>query len=191
MKKDTYSSYRALIRAECEGEDFRIHQSFDPKKRTIIIAPHGGRIETRTSDIARAIAGGDFNLYLFEGLKKKGNRSLHITSHKFDEPRCRVLVSKSERVIAVHGCKGLSHKVYLGGRDEILKQRIASALRANGLSVRTKNHQFMGRNRNNICNRGATGAGVQLEITRALRMQGGVEGFVAAVRKALHDDNAV
>jgi phage replication-related protein YjqB (UPF0714/DUF867 family) len=38
-----------------------------------VIAPHGGGIDQYTSDIARAIAGAEFNLYLFEGISRSGN----------------------------------------------------------------------------------------------------------------------
>jgi phage replication-related protein YjqB (UPF0714/DUF867 family) len=51
-----------------------------------VIAPHGGGIEPGTSELATAIAGDDFSLYLFEGLKSAGNGELHITSTNFDEP---------------------------------------------------------------------------------------------------------
>jgi phage replication-related protein YjqB (UPF0714/DUF867 family) len=60
-----------------------------PESRIAIIAPHGGGIEPGSSTIARAIAGEDINMYLFEGIKvAKGNAIVHIASHHFDEPRC-------------------------------------------------------------------------------------------------------
>ena len=54
-----------------------------------VVAPHGGGIERATSAIARAIAGGDHNLYLFEGrLPSLNYERLHLTSHRYDEPQC-------------------------------------------------------------------------------------------------------
>ncbi|WP_261338761.1 poly-gamma-glutamate hydrolase family protein [Rhizobium leguminosarum] len=48
-----------------EGVDFRIGVTRIP---VAIVAPHRGHIEPHTSEIAAAIAGEDFSLYLFEGL---------------------------------------------------------------------------------------------------------------------------
>jgi phage replication-related protein YjqB (UPF0714/DUF867 family) len=53
-----------------------------------IIAPHGGKIEPGTSEIAAAIAGDDYSLYRFQGLRDRPREELHITSAKFDEPTC-------------------------------------------------------------------------------------------------------
>ena len=85
-----------------------------------IIAPHGGKIEPRTSDLARRIAGDDYNFYCFEGIKDKDNACLHITSHRFDEPGAIKLVSKSDLVVAVHACTGTAGLVHIGGLDKKL-----------------------------------------------------------------------
>ena len=62
-----------------------------PGSRVLIIAPHGGRIEVGTSELAALIAADEHNLFSFEGLKPRGhNRELHITSRCF-EPKCRRL----------------------------------------------------------------------------------------------------
>jgi phage replication-related protein YjqB (UPF0714/DUF867 family) len=69
-----------------------------------LIAPHGGGIEPGTSEVADAIAATDFSFYAFEGIKADGNRrDLHITSRRFDEPRCVDLVKASPQVISIHG----------------------------------------------------------------------------------------
>lgn len=69
-----------------------------------IIAPHGGKIERGTSELARAIGGTDYRIYCFEGTKPNNNRDLHITSTNFDEPEGVKLVSACDRVVALHGC---------------------------------------------------------------------------------------
>jgi len=51
------------------------------------------------------IAGSDFSLYAFRGIKEKDNKKLHITSHHFDEPMALEMASKSETVLAIHGEK--------------------------------------------------------------------------------------
>jgi len=83
MHIDHYHSYSELAEHEVEGTDFTITVFRRPFSAVAVIAPHGGKIEPRTSEIARAIAGEDFNLYLFEGIKKRGNyAALHITSRR-------------------------------------------------------------------------------------------------------------
>jgi len=55
------------------------------------------------SDIARGVAGEDFSLYLFEGIRQVSNYSaLHLMSPRFDEPRCLLLLSMCDHVIAIH-----------------------------------------------------------------------------------------
>jgi len=68
MHIDRYNSYSELAEHEGEGIDFTITVSQRPFSAVAVIAPHGGKIESRTSEIVRAIAGKDFNLYLFEGI---------------------------------------------------------------------------------------------------------------------------
>jgi hypothetical protein len=100
MPPDKYNDIASLSSEEREGIDFRI--CIANRNSTIaIIAPHGGKIEAETSKIAAAIAGNTFNLYCFEGMKKTANKVLHITSHRFDEHRCRELVAKCDHVIAI------------------------------------------------------------------------------------------
>jgi phage replication-related protein YjqB (UPF0714/DUF867 family) len=183
--KDKYVDFRSLVSAESECKDFRIRQRFDAGKTTIIIAPHGGRIEEGTSSIVLAIAGADFNYYMFEGLKRRSNFHLHLTSHRFDEPTGLRLVSKCEIVVAIHGCRGEDRVVFVGGLNAELKDEIAVSLRAYRISVRTKHHPFMGKKRRNICNRGINGKGVQLEITRGFRERGDLAALVCAVREVL------
>ena len=94
---------------------------------------------------------------------------MHITSHNFDEPNAIELVSKSNIVVAIHACTGNAGLVHIGGLDEELKEVIADELEARGIRVSKEHPGFQGSNPHNICNRGTTGKGVQLEITRDLR----------------------
>ena len=98
---DKYASFQDLERGERRGV-YRVRSR--PRRATIaVIAPHGGRIEPGTSEIARKIAGVDFSFYAFEGRKKQHNNRLHITSTRFDEPICLALVAGAECIIAIHG----------------------------------------------------------------------------------------
>jgi phage replication-related protein YjqB (UPF0714/DUF867 family) len=168
MSKDTYNSYSELKNHQELNKDYLVSMS-DVDASVTIIAPHGGKIEPRTSKLAKMIAGRNYNYYCFEGIKRKHNGCLHITSHNFDEPNAVELVSRSNIVVAIHACTGNAGFVHIGGLDKELKNIIAKELDAKGIRVSKEHPGFQGSNPNNICNRGASGKGVQLEITRDLR----------------------
>ena len=71
-----------------------------------MIAPHGGKIEPGSSEIAAAIAGESHSLYSFDGLRRRPHRDLHITSTNFDEPRCENLIATHDIVVSMHGLDG-------------------------------------------------------------------------------------
>jgi phage replication-related protein YjqB (UPF0714/DUF867 family) len=154
---------------------------------TTILAPHGGKIESHTSKIAEIIAGQEFNLYCFEGCKKTLNyETLHITSHKFDEPRCITLLSHSRNVFTVHGCDGTKNEIYIGGRNKILRRSITKKLQDVGLTVYECDHKFLGEEERNICNRGITGAGIQFELTKHFRSNSKMKNkFIETIRNIL------
>ncbi len=168
MSKDTYNNFKELKRSETINADYRI-SLFDVGSPITIIAPHGGDIEPKTSGIAAGIARDQFNYYCFEGIKPRNNRSLHITSHNFDEPRALKLLARCQTVVAVHACTDDRVLVYPGGRDQELMGIMEKDLMAIGISVANRNSKYPGVNPHNICNRGASGKGVQLEISRGLR----------------------
>lgn len=168
MPQDTYSCFAELDNHEERDKDYKI-SAVEVGSSITIIAPHGGKIEPGTSDIARRIASQKFNCYCFEGIKKENNGRLHITSHNFDEPMAVRMVSKSLIVVAIHACTGNERFVYLGGLNNMLKVAIADELGSRGVIVPNGHGRFKGLNPNNICNRGANKQGVQLEITRGLR----------------------
>lgn len=187
-RPDKYENYYDLASHEEEGIDFRICVT-ERDSVIAIIAPHGGGIEPKTSQLAGAIAGDDFNLYCFEGLKKSGNYAqLHVTSHHFNEPRCRELIFRCDTVVAIHGCqkpRGEQERICIGGRDEALKETIALRLRAAGIDVKTEGHEFLASHPQNICNRGKTGAGVQIELTPGLRRRERLQDIALLIREAI------
>ena len=158
------------------------------------MAPHGGAIEPGTSEVVKEVANDDLSLAIFEGIKSKNNKRLHITSTNFDEPRCVELVQVSDTVVSIHGEKS----------DELsveLSTKLKSVLEWHGYSVKThENPELHGLAAENICNRGRHGVGVQLELSFGLRQtffqsltdQGRKKPtdelvrFAAAVREGLH-----
>jgi phage replication-related protein YjqB (UPF0714/DUF867 family) len=183
--KNKYICFEELARHEREGKDFRILVA-DRGSDTTILTPHGGKIESMTSEIAKAIAGEEFNLYCFEGIKTNRNyEALHITSHRFDEPNCIQLLSCSPHVFAIHGCDGSHKTIYVGGRNKTMKKFLTLSLREVGLVVQESDYRFAGEEKSNICNRGVTGEGIQFELTKGLRGSSAINEFVAALRAIL------
>jgi phage replication-related protein YjqB (UPF0714/DUF867 family) len=183
---DSYVGFSDLAKVQVEGSDYRVYVRRNARSSIAVIAPHGGSIEQYTSDIARAVADVDFNLYLFEGIRPADNYAeLHLTSHKFDEPRCLELLSNCDHVIAIHGCRGEKQQALVGGLDETLKSSLAQAIAGLGIDTRLQGHQFPAVEPKNICNRGRRGVGVQIEMTMALRRHGPRDAISAAIRSVL------
>ncbi len=171
---------------EREGVDYRVLIREIEGASIAVVTPHGGGIERGTTQIARAIAGDVLHLYVFEGLKTRGNfNTLHITSRRFDEPRCLDLLARSETVLTVHGCVGFDERVYIGGLHEELKWRIAQALASIGVEAWLSNHNFPATDPENICNRGRCGRGVQLEFTTGLRRLMQYGNLATSIRNAV------
>jgi phage replication-related protein YjqB (UPF0714/DUF867 family) len=165
---DKYRNFQEL-RTQEPDDAYRIIVR-DNNCPTAIIAPHGGKIEPGTSQIAIAIAGDALSLYCFEGCKAANNSNLHITSTNFDEPRAIQIVSNCDYVLAIHGCAGDEGTIYLGGRDKILRDAIGEVLRSAGFNIGVHtNPALQGISPHNICNRGRRNCGVQLEVSRNLR----------------------
>jgi phage replication-related protein YjqB (UPF0714/DUF867 family) len=168
---DKFSNFTKLANARREGVDYRICSRPIDDSLLLIIAPHGGKIEKGTSELANAIAGSDHSLYLFEGMMRNNNRDLHITSHNFDEPRALEMISNCHTAIGIHGrrdCRD-SEGIYLGGLDEGFKSHIDRSLREAGYATKIEGHKFLANCPDNICNRGQTKKGVQMELPLTLR----------------------
>ncbi len=185
-----YKNYKELVSREVEGQDYRIRIKWrDP--RIVIMAPHGGRIEPTTEIIAEAIAGMDYSFYSFEGLKTDGNSVLHIESHLFDEPRALKAVKKANILVTVHG--QIDQKdgfVMVGGLHDSLRTEMIQQLEAAGFKPRRPKEGLMGTDPQNICNRGRSRRGVQLEVSRNVRDLLRSDGeklqiFADAVRKSI------
>jgi phage replication-related protein YjqB (UPF0714/DUF867 family) len=185
---DKYTSFAALQAGEIAGIDYSVNVLERVESEVLIVAPHGGRIEIGTSELARLIAGEDYSLFTFDGLKPRGsNRDLHITSHHFDHPDCVALASRHSVVLGVHGCKGDSSQVFVGGLDAELTALLTERLVAAGFPATSHGHRYPGRNPRNICNRGARARGAQLELTLDLRGPTTRQEIASIVHGAISD----
>lgn len=169
---DLYPNYAALAAAKVEGVDYT-RTAVRPVGATwAAIAIHGGLIEAGSGPVARAVAGERMAFYEFAGIQPANNfDELHITSANFDEPQCVALVAAAHRVVSFHGYSGTVGvaETLIGGLDAGLRDRIKSALEAAGFTVTVAASELAGTDPTNICNDGATRAGVQIEMSRALR----------------------
>lgn len=207
MKYTEYENFDSLKKHE-EGCYFI--DRIDRHSSIVILAPHGGRIEPGTVEIAREIARGVYSLYCFIGLR--GNRkdlgdgrmeSLHLPSYKFDEPEAVRLVKARKLALAVHGLKDAAARqfqgldIYVGGLNPDARERVVANLKRKNFSVGDcmcagfENFRHKGSDPKNIVNmcKGEKG-GVQLEITRRERsaLVGNgrrMKRFCDAIREAL------
>lgn len=169
MSRDAYASFAELAARERAELDYRRVLVARPSP-IAIVAPHGGAIEPGTSEVARALAGDEFSLYLFEGLRPGRSAALHITSTRFDDPVCLDLLAATQVAITIHGAAGSDVAIRIGGRDEELGGRIATVLAAARFALRVDaDRRLAGVDARNLCNRSASGRGVQLELSAGLR----------------------
>jgi phage replication-related protein YjqB (UPF0714/DUF867 family) len=154
------------------------------EKRSIaIFAIHGGGIEPGTTQIARAIAGADIPVYIFE--KER------IPSFVFVEPDALHLASEVDVILSVHGERNRDASyVMMGGLDTDLVRQMEDALHDAGFSVMSPPKELTGTDPENICNKGKSGRGVQMEISRHLREELYADStlmntFTTAVRRVI------
>ncbi|GAB4104348.1 hypothetical protein GCM10028790_33670 [Micromonospora taraxaci] len=156
-----------------------------------VIAPHGGGIETGTSELCLAVAGvhpgtgaalsdglGQHDYWMFEGLLGTGNGALHVTSTHCDDPWAESICGGARYGVALHGCTEAqagepsgSAAVLIGGLDTVLRELLRQEFAKVGVKVaQGTNDAIDGTHPGNICNRTLTKAGVQLELTTPLRV---------------------
>lgn len=165
---DHYASFASLQSGERDGADYRRVIQHRPS-RVAVVAIHGGQIEAGTSQVAMALAGKDHSLYCFEGIKTLGNKRLHICSTRFDDPDCIRILQDASTIVSVHGCRDETERCWVGGLDDPLAERIVAALLERGFDAARDTTDHAGIDPENVCNRGSSGRGIQLEIARGLR----------------------
>ena len=166
-----YDSYAELAAAEEEDVAYTRTALELPTTSWASIAIHGGGIEAGSGEVALAVGDGLMNTYVFAGIKASHNSDLHITSTYFDEPQCLALVGAADRTISFHGYAGTVGQAdtALGGLDTELARSLSAALADKGFRVISASSEVAGTKPGNICNRDRRGAGVQLELSHALR----------------------
>lgn len=166
---DRFMSMSELIDQTEEHKDWQILYN-NGDANSIITAVHGGAIERGTSEIAQLISElGDYSFYTFKGIRKNKNHELHVTSKHFDEPILNELVPTHESVVSLHGCMGDEVAVYIGGKDFELSFEMKQQLEKIGITVKPAPAHIAGMQTENFVNKGKRDAGVQLELTVALR----------------------
>lgn len=170
MLENGYSSFAELQQNEQENDDYRI-KAFYRNPEIAVLAIHGGNIEPGTSEIATALGESlNASTYLFEGLKRKDNHKLHITSTAFDEPIALHMASNANTILSIHGYADSDEAlVYMGGRNESFRNSIQLALKEDGFQTAEAPKHLLGMNEDNMINRCKSGAGVQLELSTKLR----------------------
>lgn len=168
-----YTSYAALAAEKTEGVDYTRTAVSAPGYTWAAIAIHGDRIEAGSGEVAQAVSvsGARMAYYEFGGIQAANNFQLHITSSLFDEPMCLALVAGAERVLSFHGYVGTTGvaETALGGLDVQMRERLRFELTRRGFTVVNAPSEIAGTNPANICNKGATLQGVQLEMSRTQR----------------------
>lgn len=184
---DKYSSFEELAAFEEEGVHYQIRYKTRKGSAFAIVAPHGGTIEPGTSEIARELADDSFTWYLFESKRPYDDDyiSLHITSHLFDEPQCIELIKTHQWVVTIHGCHDDEELVFLGGLEKRLISSVGRALDSFGIPNSETCKRFPGTHRNNLCNKGKSRKGLQVEISVPLREASSCDRVVGALRTGL------
>ena len=201
--RDIYCSMTDLYAEEIEGVNFTKEwyrhrwrygtaKTDNEENLICIMAPHGGSIESGTTELALATAGftDDFNgqpatpqtydYFIFNGINpSKLNGRLHVTASHYDDPVASKLVKNSNISLAFHGCTddqpnestGIGFKAcLLGGIDKAFKELLEVQLVGAGFNAYITNQEMLnGDLPKNIINKNKRGAGVQFELTTSFR----------------------
>jgi phage replication-related protein YjqB (UPF0714/DUF867 family) len=168
---DRYINFEHLQRSEQKNADYLIEWRIG-SSGIAVMSIHGGNIEPGTTQIADSIAGQEHSFYSFKGVKCQDNLSLHITSTHFDEPTALQIVCFSEIIISIHGCKDLKPVAYVGGLDvEIINQILYELQKSDIHATKCSGSSLGGEGYANICNLCGRGMGIQIEVSRGLRLQ--------------------
>lgn len=168
--KGKYKDFEELTSVEIEKEDYTIHTKRSDSG-VLLMAIHGGGIEPGTTEIIKYLAEeNNYSYYSFNGIKKKDNQNMHITSTNYDESQALKEVANSSITLSFHGYSEHEKKhTYIGGLDKELAKNIKIKLKEAGFSASDAPKEFDGKNRNNIVNKNKQKKGVQLELSTAQR----------------------
>lgn len=161
--KDYYPNLAALKRDLVRNKHYRTKVS-DRGSAITVVAPHGGFIEAGSSYIARGVAGSDYNLYDFQGLRRHKAQHLHVTSTRFRDRKLNDVLRHTRLAVSIHsmGEEALG-EIWVGGLNLQCKQRICEALSQQGFIVNADSPRYRGIHPANVVNL-ASEHGVQIEI---------------------------
>ena len=171
-----YNNISALEKAESPGNYNIIYSR--RKSNYLIFTPHGGGIEQGTSEICTTIANDTHSCYIFEGKLNRNCMRLHIASHRFDEPILMELLREYDYGISIHGMttqtkNDVGADIYLGGLNKSLISITTEVLSEYNFdstnNIINPSSALSGKDKQNITNRCARGAGMQIEISENLR----------------------
>ena len=187
---DAYPDFNSMRAAYTEGLDYS-REVYRRGSAVSVFAMHGGDIEDTTSRLARAIAGKDFNLYVFNGWRGRDSFRMHVTSTRFNDPDAQQLASAAVLGISVHAAADRGAVACVGGANRVAAGLVASRLRQAGFAAETPCERLPGTSPKNLVNLPSAG-GVQLELTlrllRRLERDGeALAAFGGAVRMAANE----
>ncbi|MBY8913793.1 poly-gamma-glutamate hydrolase family protein [Bacillus sp. YC2] len=165
---DMYHHFHALQAAESE---YRIVCREKQEADRIVFSPHGGGIEPGVSELVHAFSD-RCSIYLFEGMKKRNNHFLHLTSTRFDEPIALRMVKQHDAALAFHGYRDITKRHTIAGGSNIAGAKaIVESLREAGFSAElaAESGRFKGAHPANIVNQSKKALGIQLELSTAQR----------------------
>lgn len=159
---DKYLSLAAL-EEHAGRHTFRV-KSLDRSSKATIVSPHGGFIEPGTSALSRAVAGHNFNLFDFQGVRRINASELHVTATRFRHQVLESLLAQSNVAISIHGMGETNEEtVWVGGLNTSLKNMVCVSLQQNGFSVNPDSPKYRGESPRNLVNL-TRDRGVQLEL---------------------------
>lgn len=169
---DRYNNFQELKTNTKEYKNWRIVTKERKHHDILVTAIHGGGIEPGTTELARRISNvGHYDFYSFEGLRKKNNDQLHITSTNYDEPKLHDMLKNAEQTVSIHGFSGDDPIVFVGGKDKKMAKSIAKSLRHKGFTVKKSPNEIDAKSSKNFVNENENDSGVQLELTTKQREQ--------------------
>jgi len=183
------SSFKELSKIKKEGKDFEIKTRVGSVD-SLVMAIHGGTIESGTTELADAIADDKFSFYSFTGLADDYH-GLHLTSTDFDEPRLSALSQNAKNCLSLHGLKGDEADFCVGGANAQMRQAYVRALALTFPKWRSCElccPPNSGTSMKNVVNRCKL-PGVQIEMGQSLRHELQVNpSFLKALSKVLQSE---
>ncbi len=160
-----YRSFAELVLCSEQGRDFAFRLR-EPGGAAVVKAIHGGAIEPLTGELAEAVAGSEYNLYVFQGLRVGECARMRIPPLGYDELRLRALLERAQIAVALDGVAGPEQAIYVSGGNARLAQALAAQLEAAGLPVAAVDEAFSA---TGFYFNAPSGGGAQIELSWGLR----------------------